>query len=201
MTLTAHDMTPGSADYIAGSGGTFRDMLVHDLDLARWLGDAEIASVYATGTVRHHPDYAAADDHDVVAVHLTLESGVPVLVSGTRHDPVGHDIRMEAFGSLDSVSAGLDHRVPIRAAEAGVEPEILPAYLGGIDPDTVTPYFGFMDRFRAAFTAETSAFVDFVRGERANPCPPESSRAALAAAIACEVSAREGRVVHMSEVG
>jgi myo-inositol 2-dehydrogenase/D-chiro-inositol 1-dehydrogenase len=99
------------------------------------------------------------------------------------------------------VSAGLDHRVPIRAAEAGVEPEILPAYLGGIDPDTVTPYFGFMDRFRAAFTAETSAFVDFVRGERANPCPPASSRAALAAAIACEVSAREGRVVHVSEVG
>jgi myo-inositol 2-dehydrogenase/D-chiro-inositol 1-dehydrogenase len=45
MTLTAHDMTPGSADYIAGSGGTFRDMLVHDLDLARWLGDAEIASL------------------------------------------------------------------------------------------------------------------------------------------------------------
>ena len=201
MTLTAHDMTPGSADYIAGSGGTFRDMLVHDLDLARWLGDAEIASVYATGTVRHHPDYAAADDHDVVAVHLTMESGVPVLISGTRHDPVGHDIRMDAFGSLDSISAGLDHRVPIRAAEAGVEPEILPAYLGGIDPDTVTPYFGFMDRFRAAFTAETSAFVDFVRGERANPCPPESSRAALAAAIACEVSAREGRVVHVSEVG
>jgi myo-inositol 2-dehydrogenase/D-chiro-inositol 1-dehydrogenase len=58
-----------------------------------------------------------------------------------------------------------------------------------------------MDRFRAAFTAETSAFVDFVRGERANPCPPEASRAALAAAIACEVSAREGRVVHIFEVG
>ncbi len=201
MTMTAHDMTPGSADYIAGSGGTFRDMLVHDLDLARWLGDAEISTVYATGTVRHHPDYAAADDHDVVAVHLTLESGVPVLISGTRHDPVGHDIRMEAFGSLDSVSAGVDPRTPLRAAEAEGEPELLAAFLGDVDPADVTPYFGFMDRFRAAFTAETSAFVDFVRGEIGNPCPPDASRAALAAALACEVSAREGRVVEIAEIG
>jgi len=198
MTLVAHDKTPGSPDYIAGSGGTFRDMLVHDLDLARWLSDSEIVTVYATGAVRNHPDYAAADDHDVVAVHLTMANGVPVLVSGTRHDPAGHDIRVEVFGSLDSVSAGLDHRTPIRVAEAGEEPAYVETYFTGGVAD---PYRGFMDRFRAAFTAETSAFVDVVRGERGNPCAPEASRAALAAAIACEVSAREGRAVSMSEIG
>lgn len=188
MTMVAHDMTPGSPEYIAGSGGTFRDMLVHDLDLARWLGDCDIETVYATGTVRDHPDYAAAGDHDVVAVHLTLASGVPVIISGTRHDPVGHDIRMEAFGSKDSIAAGLNRRTPIRLSDGDLD----------VNAD---PYVGFMDRFRAAFAAETSAFVDVVRGERANPCPPEASRAALAAAIACEVSAREGRVVAMSEIG
>ena len=188
MTLTAHDMTPGSPDYIAGSGGTFRDMLVHDLDLARWLSGSEIATVYATGHVLDNPDYAAANDHDVVAVHLTMANGVPILISGTRHDPVGHDIRMEAFGSLDSISAGLNHRTPIHLADGDLN----------VDAD---PYGGFMDRFRAAFTAETSAFVDVVRGERDNPCPPEASRAALAAAVACEISARECRVVDMTEIG
>ena len=188
MTLTAHDMTPGSPDYIAGSGGTFRDMLVHDLDLARWLSGSEIATVYATGHVRDNPDYAAANDHDVVAVHLTMANGVPILISGTRHDPVGHDIRMEAFGSLDSISAGLNHRTPIHLADGDLN----------VDAD---PYGGFMDRFQAAFTAETSAFVDVVRGERDNPCPPEASRAALAAAVACEISARECRVVDMTEIG
>ena len=188
MTLTAHDMTPGSPDYIAGSGGTFRDMLVHDLDLARWLSGSEIATVYATGHVRDNPDYAAANDHDVVAVHLTMANGVPILISGTRHDPVGHDIRMEAFGSLDSISAGLNHRTPIHLADGDLN----------VDAD---PYGGFMDRFREAFTAETSAFVDVVRGERDNPCPPEASRAALAAAVACEISARECRVVDMTEIG
>ncbi len=188
MTLVAHDRTPGSPEYIASSGGTFRDMLVHDLDLARWLSGADIDTVYATGTVRHHPDYAAAGDHDVVAVHLTMASGVPVLISGTRHDPVGHDIRMEAFGSQDSITAGFNRRTPIHVADGDLP----------VDED---PYAGFMDRFRAAFAAETSAFVDVVRGERDNPCPPEESRAALAAAIACEVSAREGRPVGMAEVG
>ena len=170
LTLTAHDIAPGTPDFIAGSGGTFRDMLVHDLDLARWLGDAEIATVYATGTVRHHPDYAAADDFDVVTASLTLANGVPVLISGTRHDPAGHDIRVEAFGSQDSITAGLNARTPLRAADDD-EQRLVGDYLSG-GARQADPYAGFMDRFRAAFTAETSAFVDVVRGERANPCPP-----------------------------
>ena len=200
LTLTAHDIAPGSPEFIAGSGGTFRDMLVHDLDQARWLGGSDIATVYATGTVRHHPDYAAADDYDVVAAHLTMEGGVPVLISGTRHDPVGHDIRAEAFGSLDSMAAGLNPRTPLHAADDADGQRLLGAYLSDGASGAET-YRGFMDRFRDAFTAETSAFVDVVRGERANPCTPQDARAALAAAIACEVSAREGRVVEMAEIG
>lgn len=199
LTLTAHDIAPGSPEFIAGSGGTFRDMLVHDLDMARWLGGSEISTVYATGTVRHHPDYAAAGDHDVVAAHVTLASGVPVLISGTRHDPVGHDIRAEAFGSLDSMAAGLNPRTPLRAADDDSE-RLVGAFLSD-DELEVDTYGGFMDRFRDAFTAETSAFVDVVRGERANPCTPQDARAALAAAIACELSAREGRVVETAEIG
>lgn len=198
LTLTAHDIAPGSPEFIAGSGGTFRDMLVHDLDQARWLGGSDIATVYATGTVRHHPDYAAADDYDVVTAHLTLASGVPVLISGTRHDPVGHDIRAEAFGSLDSMAAGLNPRTPLHAAD-DADQRLVGAFLSD-DELEVDTYHGFMDRFRDAFTAETFAFVDVVRGERANPCTPQDARAALAAAIACEVSAREGRVVEMTEI-
>ena len=201
LTLTAHDIAPGTPEFIAGSGGTFRDMLVHDLDLARWVTGSEISTVYATGTVRNHPDYAAADDFDVVTATLTTESGVPILVSGTRHDPVGHDIRMEAFGSLDSISAGLVPRAPLHAAEADDEPELLGEFLGDIPRGIIEPFTGFMDRFRPAFTAETSAYVDFVRGERDNPCTPAEARAALALAIACDLSAREGRIVDVAEVG
>jgi len=201
LTLTAHDIAPGTPEFIAGSGGTFRDMLVHDLDLARWMTGSEITSVYATGTVRNHPDYAAADDFDVVTATLTTERGVPILVSGTRHDPVGHDIRMEAFGSRDSMSAGLVTRTPLHAAESGAEAELLGEFIGDVPKGIIEPFGGFMDRFRPAFTAETSAYVDFVRGERDNPCTPAEARAALALAIACDLSAREGRIVDVSEVG
>ena len=201
LTLTAHDIAPGTPDFIAGSGGTFRDMLVHDLDLARWITGSEISTVYATGTVRNHPDYAAADDFDVVTATLTTDAGVPILVSGTRHDPVGHDIRMEAFGSLESISAGLVPRTPLPAAEAEDEPELLGEFLGDIPRGIIEPFTGFMDRFRPAFTAETSAYVDFVRGERDNPCTPAEARAALALAIACDISARERRIVDVAEVG
>lgn len=187
MTLTSHDMTPGSPDYIAGSGGTFRDMLVHDLELVTWLTGSPIATVYATGAVRQHLDYADAGDFDVVLVHVVTESGVQVAISGTRHDPRGHDIRLEVFGSKDSVTAGLNHRTPLRPLDGDV----------GVDRD---PYQGFMDRFRAAFTAETSAFVDVVLGQRDNPCSPEASREALRAAIACEVSVSEGRVVQLADI-
>ena len=122
-----------------------------------------------------------------------------MLISGTRHDPLGHDIRAEAFGSLDSMAAGLGPRTPLRAADDDSE-RLVGAYLSD-DELEVDTYHGFMDRFRDAFTAETSAFVDVVRGERDNPCTPQDARAALAAAIACEVSAREGRVVEMAEFG
>ena len=201
LTLTAHDIAPGSPEFIAGSGGTFRDMLVHDLDLARWITGSEIATIYATGTVRNHPDYADADDFDVVTATLTTTDGVPVIISGTRHDPVGHDIRMEAFGSLDSMSAGLVPRAPLHAAESDDAAELLGEFLGDIPPGIIEPFAGFMDRFRPAFTAETSAYVDFVRGERDNPCTPAEARASLALAIACDLSARERRVVEVSEVG
>ena len=89
---------------------------------------------------------------------------------------------------------------PLHAADDGAGQRLLGAYLSDGASDAET-YRGFMDRFREAFTAETSAFVDVVRGERANPCSPQDARAALAAAIACEVSAREGRVVGIAEIG
>lgn len=187
MTLTSHDKTPGSPDYISGSGGTFRDMLVHDLELAAWLADSPLASVYATGAVRQFPDYAAFDDYDVVLAHVVTESGVQVAISGTRHDPVGHDIRLEAFGSLDSITAGLNDRTPLHLADGE---------LG----TAARPYLGFIDRFREAFRAETGAFVDVVEGHRPNPCTPAQAREALRAAIACEVSAREGRPVRVADI-
>ena len=187
LTMTAHDHTPSQRAFIAGSGGIFRDMHVHDLDLVRWLTGGEVATVYATKTVREHRDYADFDDADVSAIHAVTVGGVPVLITGTRHDALGHDVRLEAFGSLDSVSAGLNARTPLRTMERDL-------------PLNVDPYTGFVDRFRDAFRNETHSFVSLALGEIANPCPPDSALESLRLAIACEQSAASGTPVDVTQV-
>jgi len=187
LIMWAHDHQPSSLEFLAGSGGTFRDMHVHDFDLVRWMTGEEIATVYATKAVRAHEQYAAYDDADVTLIQAVTTGGVQVSISGTRHDPAGHDVRMEVFGSADSLAIGLNGRTPIRPVEGGL-------------PVGIRPYTGFVDRFREAFRNETGDFVRFVGGEIGNPCPPDSARESLRAAIACEVSVAEGRPVRLDEI-
>jgi myo-inositol 2-dehydrogenase/D-chiro-inositol 1-dehydrogenase len=187
LRMVSHDHAPSSAEFLAGSGGIFRDLHVHDLDLVRWLTNDEIATVFATSAVRAHPQYAQFDDADVSLIHAVTRGGVQVSVHGARHDPLGHDVRLEALGSLDSVTTGLNHRTPLRA----------------LDDDLATnaaPYVGFVDRFRDAFRHETAAFVGLVAAGGASPCPPESALESLRAAIACERSVATGAPVRVADV-
>jgi myo-inositol 2-dehydrogenase/D-chiro-inositol 1-dehydrogenase len=187
MTMTAHDHTPSPREFIAGSGGIFRDMHVHDLDLVRWLADTEVATVHATKAVRAQLQYAEFDDADVSTILAVTASGIQVMITGTRHDARGHDVRLEVHGSLDSVSAGLNARTPLHAIEGDL----------GLDVD---PYTGFVDRFRDAFRNETAAFVSLAGGETGNPCPPESALESLRIAIACEESVARGAPVRVADI-
>jgi myo-inositol 2-dehydrogenase / D-chiro-inositol 1-dehydrogenase len=187
MTMTAHDHTPSPREFIAGSGGIFRDMHVHDIDLVRWLTGSEIETVYATKAVRQHTQYAEFGDADVSSILAETVSGVQVLITGTRHDALGHDVRLEVHGSLDSVSAGLNVRTPLHTIEGDL-------------PVDVDPYTGFVDRFREAFRNETGAFVSLAGGEIDNPCPPDSAMESLRSAIACEQSVARQAPVRVAEI-
>lgn len=187
MTMTAHDHTPSPREFIAGSGGIFRDMHVHDLDLVRWLAGTEIETVYATKAVRAQHQYAEFDDADVSTILAVTENGVQVVITGTRHDALGQDVRLEVHGSLDSVSAGLNSRTPLHALEGDL----------AIGTD---PYTGFVDRFRDAFREETAAFVSLSLGDAPNACPPDSALESLRIAIACEESVARGGPVRVADI-
>jgi myo-inositol 2-dehydrogenase/D-chiro-inositol 1-dehydrogenase len=187
MSIASRDHTPSHKDFIPGSGGIFRDLHVHDFDLVRWLTGSEIATVFASKQVREYQDYAEFDDADMSAISVTTVSGVQVVITGARHDAVGHDVRLEAFGSKDSVSAGLNSRTPLRAME------------GDLALNT-NPYTGFVDRFRDAFRQETQSFVSLTAGEIENPTPPDSALESLRAAIACEESIRTQRAVNVADI-
>jgi myo-inositol 2-dehydrogenase/D-chiro-inositol 1-dehydrogenase len=183
LRITARDADPATDQYIAGSGGIFRDMHVHDFDLARWITGREVASVYAVGAVRGFDRFARHDDFDTTAIVLTMDDGTPVTIDGSRHDPVGYDVRVEIAGSEDVVAVGIDARAPLHHVGAGTDE--LPA----------DAWTSFEERFADAFAAETDAFLALVRDGGESACPPESALEALRIAEACERSRAEGRAV------
>jgi len=186
MHMYAHDHQPSTLEFLEGSGSIYRDLHVHDFDLIRWITQSEIAKVYATQAVREHNQYAKYNDADVSLISLTTVSGVQVAITGTRHNPVGHDVRLEIFGSKDSLAVGLNRKTPIHDIE------------GEMNFDPVR-YKGFIERFREAFAKESQAFHQFTKGEISNPCPPKSAREALRVAIACEESISSGNAVSIAQ--
>jgi len=182
------DPAPPPAAYIPHSGGIFRDCSVHDFDIIRWVTGREVTEVYASGANRGADFFREAGDVDTATALLTLDDGAFAAVSATRYNGAGYDVRLEVLGSRDSVSVGLDDRLPLGSAEPGVS---FPA--GEAYPD-------FMARFDVAYRRELSAFADIVAGRAPVTCSVFDALAAFSVAEACELSRREHRPVRMDEV-
>ncbi len=186
--LATHDPAPPSEAYIAGSGGIFRDLHIHDFDALRFVTGEEIVEVYADGAVRETPWFGDHDDVDVAVAVLRLSGGALAILSGTRHDALGYDVRLEAFGMRDSVVAGIDPRSPLRSLEPGVAQPSVPAY------------GDFMQRFQPAYEAELAAFVATVIDGGPSACTLHEARAALLVALAADRSKNERRPVAPGEI-
>lgn len=182
------DAAPPPAEYVPTSGGFFRDCNVHDFDIIRWVTGQEVTEVYAVGANRGADFFRAAGDVDTAAALVTLADGTLALVSGTRYNAAGHDVRLEVLGSEGDLVVGLDERTPLRSAEHGV------AWPAG------QPYRTFLERFDAAYRAELAAFVDVVAGRSTSPCTVADALEAFYVAEACVVSRREHRPVPVAEI-
>jgi myo-inositol 2-dehydrogenase/D-chiro-inositol 1-dehydrogenase len=185
---TTLDPAPPPRAYLAASGGIFHDCSVHDFDAIRWVTGQEVTEVYAAGGNRGPDWFRDIPDADTASAILTLADGALAVVSNSRYNGRGHDVRLELHGSEDSIAAGLDPRLPLRSAEPRVS-----------FPDG-EPYTFFMDRFAAAFRAELAAFTEVVAGRRPSPCPVADALEATWVAEACTVSLREHRPVRLDEV-
>jgi myo-inositol 2-dehydrogenase/D-chiro-inositol 1-dehydrogenase len=185
---TTLDAAPPPADYIPGSGGIFRDCAVHDFDAIRWVSGHEVIQAYAVGANRGEEFFRAAGDVDTAAATLTLDDGTIALVSCTRYNAAGYDVRLEVLGSAGSVCAGLDDRMPLRSADPGVPFPAGP------------PHRQFMERFHDAYTAELAAFTEVAAGRAASPCTPHDVLEAFYVAEACELSRQRNEPVEIAEV-
>ena len=180
------DMAPPPVAFLATSGGLFRDCSVHDFDILRWLTGQEIVEVYARGSNNGDPAIGAVGDVDSALALVTLADGTVGTVSASRYNGAGHDVRLELQGSRSSLLVGLDDTTALHSAEPGV------SFPSG------PPHRTFAERFAAAYRAELVAFVELVRGERPNPCPPEDAVAAARVADAAQESLSTGAPVRVT---
>lgn len=138
--------TPPAA-YVAGSGRIFRDCAIHDFDAVRWATGREVVEVYAIGGNRGEVFFLGARDVDTSSALLIFDDGTIGVVSNTRYNGSGYDVRLELHGAIASIAAGLDDGLPLHSADADVLFPAGPAHSF------------FMDRFATAFQTEIPTFL------------------------------------------
>lgn len=185
---TTLDPAPPPHGYIAGSGGIFRDCSVHDFDAVRWVTGQEVVEVFASGSNQGDPFFAEVGDVDTASAILTMSGGTIAVISNSRYNARGYDVRLEVHGSMDSIAVGLEDRLPLRSVEPGV------SFPAGV------PYDFFMDRLGPAFRAELEAFTEVVAGARTSPCTIADAIEVGLIAEACTLSLQQHRPVTIDEV-
>lgn len=190
VTITSRDPGLAPEAYIAESGGIFRDMTIHDFDMARFILGEEVTDVTAVGSRLVAPELMAKyDDYDTVVVTMTTASGKQAVITNSRRATYGYDQRVEALGDLGmavSENRKIDHMT--------------------LHTETYTAQGAplqnfFIDRYAEAFAAEINAFVDAVEKGEAPEVGFDDGRKALLLAEAALKSLAERRTVNVSEVG
>ncbi len=186
VTLTSRDPAPPPHDYIGRSGGIFRDMTIHDFDVARWLLDEEIVTVQAAASVLTDPAIARLGDYDSVNVILTTASGKHCTITNSRRATYGYDQRIEVHGSLGSVRAENHRAANIEiATEQGYQRPPLMNF--------------FMDRYVAAYAGEIAAFVGALIRRDPPPTTGTDGLRALELAEAALRAVESGRTQRLSD--
>jgi myo-inositol 2-dehydrogenase / D-chiro-inositol 1-dehydrogenase len=187
VTITSRDPGAPPLEYIARSGGIFRDMTIHDFDMARFMLGEEIAEVSAMAAVLVDPAIGKAGDYDSVQVMLKTASGKQAVISNSRRATYGYDQRVEVHGAKGSVAAENQRPVSIEVASAA-----------GYTRPPLHDFF--MTRYTEAYAAEIATFVNAVAGKGKAAPTGEDGLVALALAEAAVQSVATGRIVKMADI-
>jgi myo-inositol 2-dehydrogenase / D-chiro-inositol 1-dehydrogenase len=182
LAITSRDPGPPPLAYIKVSGGLFRDMMIHDLDMARWLLGEEPVEVFAAASCLVDPAIGAAGDVDSAVVTLKTASGALCQISNSRRASYGYDQRIEAHGEKGMLRAG-------NIVESSLE------YSGSDGIVGEKPLHFFLERYAEAYRRELDAFIAAIAGRTAPPTSGADGLRALILADAAIKSATEGRVV------
>lgn len=153
VTITSRDPGPPPVDYIKVSGGLFRDMTIHDFDMARWLLGEEAVEIFASGSCQVDPAIGAAGDIDTATIMMKTASGKLCQISNSRRASYGYDQRIEVHGEDGMLQAGnVTESTVICADQSGVQSE--------------KPLHFFLERYAESYQLELVDFVSAVRGKK-----------------------------------
>jgi myo-inositol 2-dehydrogenase/D-chiro-inositol 1-dehydrogenase len=185
VTILSRDPAPPPVSYIERSGGLYRDMMIHDFDMARFLLGEEPIEVYAVGSALVDPAIGKAGDVDTAAVLMKTASGKICHISNSRRATYGYDQRIEVHGSKGLLSAANVHETTVSFAGAQ-----------GFTADPVQNFF--LERYAAAYRNEVESFIDaVVDGKKIAPNGHDGLRAQMLADAATE-SRETGKPVKVS---
>ncbi|WP_186070727.1 inositol 2-dehydrogenase [Burkholderia gladioli] len=186
LVVTSRDPGAPPVSYIQRSGGIFKDMLIHDFDIFRWILDDEADTLHATGSCLTDPAIAEAGDVDATAVTIRTKAGRLCQINTSRRAAYGYDQRFELLGSAGMLQAG------------NVRPTEVTAYSARAVSSDLPEAF-FLERYRIAYAREIAHFFAAVtRGEPVRTTIADGVKA-LELAEAATRSWREARAVRLGE--
>mmetsp|Transcript_38752 Transcript_38752/g.121677 ORF Transcript_38752/g.121677 Transcript_38752/m.121677 type:complete len:536 (+) Transcript_38752:45-1652(+) len=191
VKLCSRDPAPPPLKYVQGGGGIFKDMAIHDLDMARFLMASEPVAVLASGSCQVSPEISALEGpeaFDTANVMVRFANGKDAIIDVCRQAPYGYDQRAEVLGTKGMMMTDNMHPSTARI--------LSDKFCGHAD----MPYDFFMSRYKEAYKQETLAFVQALRRDEPAPCSGRDGLVALIMAIGAGISAEEGRWVRFEEV-
>ncbi len=183
LQITSNDPSPPPPSYVAVSGGLFKDMAIHDFDMARWLLGEEVAEVFAAGSCLVDPEIGRLGDVDTARTVLKTASGRICVIANSRRSGFGYDQRIEAYASGGMVRAD---NVTESTVQVWSE--------NGAAADRFQNFF--LDRYAEAYRREMDHFADMLDGADASVGYADGVNA-LALAEAATESAKTGKVVKL----
>lgn len=184
LQITSNDPSPPPPAYVAVSGGLFKDMAIHDFDMARWLLGEEVSEVWAAGSCLVDPAIGELGDVDTARVVLKTASGKLCVISNSRRSGFGYDQRIEAYASNGMIRAD---NVTESTVQAWTE--------NGAAADRFQNFF--LDRYAEAYRREMEHFADILDGA----APSVGYADGVAALALAEAAARSVKTGELVKIG
>lgn len=187
LRICSRDSVTPPSSYVKVSGGIFLDMMIHDIDLVRYLSKSDVEEVYAVGNVLIDQYFADAGDIDTAVVTFKLKNGALAIIDNSRKAVYGYDQRAEIHGSKGCAELGNDVKNSVAVFTAD-----------GVSSDG--PVWDTLERYIPAYVAEVTSFVKAINEDRETEVNVNDGLQAILIGLACKKSLTEKRPVKLSEI-